>query len=222
MSACPRCQHQLVHGAHSGWTAWGCQYCGGVWLDIATARSLVAPLTDLGISTDPGAARLPCPVCSHVMGPRFSPTAGVEIDECPAHGAWFDYQELLRVSGTVSRLHGTAPPPTQSRFAKWGPPAAVAGAAVGVAAGAAAMGMASGQDPHRDQASFADAPQAVVEGADVSFTLAEGAHEVASEAGSALVDAGASTAELVGDAAEGAFAVLEGVFAVIGGIFEGL
>ena len=117
------------------------------------------------------------------------------------------------------RLHGAAPPPTQNRFAKWGPPAAVAGAAVGLAAGAAAVG---GDDPHRNQSSFADAPEAVVEGVDASFTLAEGAHEVAGHAGSALVDAGASTAEIAGDAAEGAFSVLEGVFAVIGGIFEGL
>ena len=222
-SACPRCQHPLTHGTHGGWTAWGCHNCGGVWLDIATARSLVAPLTDLGISTDPNAARLPCPVCRAVMGPRYSPTAGVEIDECPAHGAWFDHQELVRVSETVARLRGVPPSPAQDRFAKWGPPAAVgvAGAAVGVAAGVAVAGAAI-DDPQRNEGSVMDAPDAVVEGADVSLTLAEGAGEVAGQAGSALVDAGASTAELAGDAAEGAFSVLEGVFSVIGGIFEGL
>jgi len=228
MSACPRCQHPLVHGSHEGWTAWGCRNCGGIWLDIATARSLVAPLTDLGISTDPNAAKLLCPVCGQVMGPRFSPTAGVEIDECPAHGAWFDHQELVRVSQAVAQLRGAPPTPAQNRFANWGPPAAagVAGAAVGVAAGAAAVGMASGlgaqDDPHRNESSFADAPDAIVEGVDTSFTLAEGAGEVASEAGSALVDAGAGAAELASGAAEGAFSVLEGVFAVVGGIFEGL
>ncbi len=181
-----------------------------MWLDIETSRNLLAPLTDLGIETKPRPNLLHCPVCSQVMGPRHSKTAAVEVDECPPHGVWFDHDELVRVSETVSRLRGAKPTAAQRAFAHWGPP--VAAGAVGAALGAAAL---STDDDNRGDVDIGGAADLAVNAGDV----VDVATDVAAEG---AVEAAGGVFEMAGDAVELAGGVLEGVLSVVGGIFEGL
>lgn len=150
------------------------------------------------------------------MGPRQSATAAVEIDECPPHGVWFDHDELVRVSATVSHLRSTEPSQAQRAFAQWGPPVA-AGVALG-AVGAAAVA----DDPNRQSVDLGGATDAALYGTELVAETGAAAGELAGDAAGAAAEGAGGMLEAAGGAADVAGAVLEGVLSVVGGIFEGL
>lgn len=155
------------------------------------------------------------------MGPRRSQMAGVEVDECPPHGVWFDHDELVRVSETVSRLRGAAPSPAQRAFAQWGPP--VAAGAAGAALGAAALGAAAGaNDDDRAYAHVGDVIEVAAHGVELTAETGAAAVEIAGGAVEVAGENAGGVFEVASGAVELAGGVLEGVLSVVGGIFEGL
>jgi Zn-finger nucleic acid-binding protein len=107
---CPRCILPLEARTFKSATIHGCRSCGGVWLDNAQtdtvfkrmpgAASVVkaseqAARSSAGdaVATD-GMAR--CPSCREEM--LLCEAEGVRIDQCEAHGTWFDARELRRIA----------------------------------------------------------------------------------------------------------------------------
>jgi Zn-finger nucleic acid-binding protein len=104
-----------------------CKQCGGAWIDVATSKRLVQGLlfdVELFVANhvwqlasakvdaadaSPYRKRLrddeeqrACPVCRSVMQRCRISEADAVIDACPAHGTWFDGDELVRVSSWFS------------------------------------------------------------------------------------------------------------------------
>jgi Zn-finger nucleic acid-binding protein len=115
---CPRCALPLVEGRAGEVVLRGCGGCGGVWLDNESARhALNEPATgaiELAKRASGRASRHPdrvalvrCPTCRATLGRVAHPT-GLEIDVCPAHGTWFDGDELARVL-EAAHPHAKAP-----------------------------------------------------------------------------------------------------------------
>jgi Zn-finger nucleic acid-binding protein len=95
----------------------GCAACGGVWLgpdaavhvlrglgdrlehEIATASAGVAARAAVRPSD---AGTRACPTCAQVMG-RLE-VARTVVDSCPAHGTWFDRQEIASVIAVCGAL----------------------------------------------------------------------------------------------------------------------
>lgn len=86
-----------------------CPECGGVWLDHSVLDKLLKQSNQQKsaqavLGKDPVQASnlirhkvmyLSCPECDQMMHRRnFGKKSGVIIDECTAHGIWFDKQEL--------------------------------------------------------------------------------------------------------------------------------
>ncbi len=104
---CPRCHSGLrdVRGIFV------CLACGGAFLP-STARDAVARALDpvsqqtaalagiRGTADVDTAARTPCPICRQPM-PRFS-VGGVDVDNCAAHGSWYDRGELEVVADALA------------------------------------------------------------------------------------------------------------------------
>lgn len=204
-----------------------CGSCGGVFLDVAAASrfwsALPADAWQLAANASqhaPAAADVRgvarCPVCRAEMRRAMVAAAGVEIDDCPPHGLWYDRHELTAIAHAVHRLREAAPPqpgagptagPTAGRGrmvgagpGAWGAgPAVVAGAALGGAAvvGGAAVSPARGRP--RDEE---EEESLLVAGADVVET---GVDVV--DLGSEVVDAGG------GD-------LLGGAFDLVGGLLD--
>lgn len=130
---CPECAKRLVAARVEDVELHGCGGCGGIWVDNASARKIVAwpqrSYAELarragenargartrrqgpwvgGYSSPP--PPLECPVCdARLDETRFLHLA---LDICPDHGTWFDAYEL---KGMVERLLnplGPEPPPT--------------------------------------------------------------------------------------------------------------
>ncbi len=116
--ACPRCNAGKA-GARSKiyletkkvgeYIVDSCTQCSGVWLDHTALDKILAQSNQqkssqavLGkspvkVSDLPRhkVAYLACPECSEMMHRRnFAKRSGIIIDECTAHGIWFDKQEL--------------------------------------------------------------------------------------------------------------------------------
>lgn len=174
--------------------------------------------------------------------------AGVEIDLCVPHGAWFDRHELERVSQAVSSLTGQPVPQAPPGWVHAQPPAgpgvvaapgmvAPAGGAAGpglwagaavvgvAAAGAAAYATLGGepQDPSRSSFGPVDALSVAPDAVSTGYAVTEaagGTGEVA-HAGVAMVgDAAGGAADVAGDAAEAAGSILGSIFDAIGSIFS--
>lgn len=161
---CPRCTTSTVVPSHDVHV---CTGCGGVWLDDERARRLLAPLgADLQPSSTPMTAPIGCSWCGQTMTICHTRLAGVEIDVCESHGAWFDRHELERISQAVSQMLGQPVPQAPSSWshaqplagppagppARWGaepgshagkgmPPAPKERSGGGWVAGAAAVGV---------------------------------------------------------------------------------
>ena len=122
--ACPGCSTSPMEtfglspcsGRPSGTLVFGCGKCGGVWLDTASLKALLdaaAHQAQEDPRRDPASARQRrmasttvvyrrCAVCDHYMGRRnFARISGVVVDECRAHGSFFDAGELEDVLAFV-------------------------------------------------------------------------------------------------------------------------
>jgi len=116
---CPRCRHPLFEGRRDDAKLLGCGGCGGVWLDNAacqatlagSAQDLVALAEIAGkVATeavDVEAAGLLCPACGQALARVQAPGVAIALDVCPAHGTWFDANELR----LVALAHADLPPP---------------------------------------------------------------------------------------------------------------
>lgn len=117
---CPHCRRRLVAVVAKGVELNGCGGCGGIWIDNASARRVLASpeaiFTDLarraGENAKHAGIRAPhpsCPACTAVLDRAF--TRGIELDVCPEHGTWFDPFEL----GTLVDVLTGKPPRKEFR-----------------------------------------------------------------------------------------------------------
>ena len=113
---CPSCTGQLEY-ARATLLAHRCPSCGGTWLGPEAAVHLLnarGGLTEQELVAaarqDHDGARLVvpdsearrCPSCDLEMSPM---TIGkTRIDSCPAHGTWFDRDEVELVVGTIAAM----------------------------------------------------------------------------------------------------------------------
>ena len=110
-AACPRCASSKLEALLIDGVALDrCLGCGGLWLDHrvfahlqrneASNAPMMARISQL---PQPGATArrrhyIPCPECKSLMVQRnFAGCSGVIIDECRAHGVWFDAGELASI-----------------------------------------------------------------------------------------------------------------------------
>jgi len=100
---CPHCRKRLVTVRAEDVSLSGCGACGGIWVDNASARSVLSnPLpvfADLARRASAGATgsrgkseKPTCAECPAVL--ERSSVHGIELDVCPDHGTWFDGLEL--------------------------------------------------------------------------------------------------------------------------------
>ncbi len=100
---CPHCKKRLVTVVALDVSLSGCGACGGIWVDNASARKVLAKpeavFADLarraaaGASGSRGKADKPtCAECPAVLD-RVR-VHGLELDVCSDHGTWFDAYEL--------------------------------------------------------------------------------------------------------------------------------
>lgn len=121
MSACPRCSGVLWTRALPQGTGHVCGTCGGVWLDTAAASRIVQVLCSETLSHAEAGARvarhqadtrgaIACPTCGAPTQRTLAAQSRVEVDVCPAHGTWFDRNELERVAQAhaAARAYGGA------------------------------------------------------------------------------------------------------------------
>lgn len=104
---CPHCKKLLVTVKVGELALSGCGRCGGIWVDNASARSLVASPQRVVIELaerasahaakngKPRSSTPTCPCCPAVLDKRRA--HGVELDLCDQHGTWFDSYELQTV-----------------------------------------------------------------------------------------------------------------------------
>jgi Zn-finger nucleic acid-binding protein len=226
---CPRCLVALALVPHRDrWVA-ACSQCAGVWLDAQEAAVLLAPFG--ASSLRPAAPRagtgpLACPHCKVAMAALVTPVGGIEIDRCPAHGVWFDRDELAHVADLVGRMSGrpAAPMPAPYRSVpaqpRWGPVAgvALAGAAVGTAAA-----VAGGSASARDRASaLPDVAEGALDGVEIGRATVEVGGAVLDSGGDLATAAADGAGEAVGAAVEVGGSVIEGAGDVLGSVFEAL
>lgn len=211
---CPRCATPTLVPGHEVHV---CTGCGGVWLDAERARQLLAPLgADLQPSAAPWTGSAGCPVCGHGMYICLTRLAGVELDVCGPHGAWFDRLELERVSQAVARITGRPVPEAPRGWSQAQPPGGGHGSGVGpaVVAGAAVVGVAA----VGAVAYAATAPQAERSSFDETDGLTVGL--AAADATDGFGDVAGDMAEAGAGAAEAAGSVLGSIFEALGGIFD--
>ncbi len=118
---CPHCR-KILHGVKvADIELSGCGGCGGIWIDNAGARHVVAhPEPIFGELANRCAAnakgqfrradRPQCPVCPAVLDQVM--THNIQLDICPDHGTWFDANELFLL---VETLAGRVAEPIQLR-----------------------------------------------------------------------------------------------------------
>lgn len=109
--ACPHCRVALVVRDEGGVVVAACAQNHGLFV---TARALeqLGRTTDLGAPpSEPSAAPVTCPRCAEPMNVRTfgGAESSILVDQCPAHGVWFDAGELA----AAARARVTAPPPTK-------------------------------------------------------------------------------------------------------------
>ncbi len=128
---CPRCKHTNLERKKVGeHTIDSCLQCSGVWIDHTILDKLltrsnqqkssqaVLGKTPFKISNleRHKVSYLPCPECEQLMHRRnFAKKSGIIVDECTAHGIWFDKQELAAaihyVRSSPENIEHIAPKP---------------------------------------------------------------------------------------------------------------
>ena len=83
---CPACADVVLDKAGN------CRTCGGVWLDEALVEQRAARSLEY---TGGAYSERHCPACDEKMDEPL--IYDVPIDRCPAHGMWFDKEELEEV-----------------------------------------------------------------------------------------------------------------------------
>lgn len=118
---CPHCRKKLVGVVTRGVQLDGCGGCGGIWVNNASARSVLsnpeAIFAELAERAGDNArnrsvrAKNPsCPVCTAVLD--HVKTHGIAIDVCSEHGSWFDAFELSQLLHVLTQgAMGQALPP---------------------------------------------------------------------------------------------------------------
>lgn len=109
---CPHCDKQLHMRKVGDYHMELCSRCGGTWLDhevlekilrdkgkqknaTAISGKKIRKLTPLSESDF---VYRKCPYCKKIMHRRnFARKSGIVVDECVAHGIWFDKHELARI-----------------------------------------------------------------------------------------------------------------------------
>lgn len=186
MHRCPRCLDcrlsERSDGADAG--ALACRECHGVWLTAAAAQQVLparfGPLAELP-TVGTGFAALRCPACHAELVRRR--VAGVEIDVCESHGAWFDHREVERIRAAAHHDGG---------------------AVLAVATVVAAAPFVQSPAPPAFNATTADVGNAIEGGAIVVEVALTGAEVASAVDVAAVVDAGA--------AVSGGFDLLAAIF----------
>ncbi len=130
---CPRCQRPLSTHQAPRFTMFACTGCGGMWLDGAASRTVVAAVDPVAMQAADSVARAAeqavdvnaqaaCPQCRNAMERMPIPAANVVVDTCREHGVWFDRNELQQVVRAVASP-GAAPAPPTPPASNAGPPA---------------------------------------------------------------------------------------------------
>jgi Zn-finger nucleic acid-binding protein len=113
---CPHCRKRLVTVRASDVELHGCGSCGGIWIDNASARRVLASpdtiFVELARRAGDNAKKrqhagtVPvCAACPAVLdGVK---THGIQLDVCSEHGTWFDAYELVQL---VRVLRGEVEP----------------------------------------------------------------------------------------------------------------
>jgi len=117
LTSCPRCGTAGMFPARAGeLLLQGCGACGGVWMDDASSRRLVAQPSERAAELASLAAKnakqpvsaegpLLCPVCDEALGHHDFPNAHLRLDVCDAHGTWFDRGELALLIALIREEH---------------------------------------------------------------------------------------------------------------------
>jgi Zn-finger nucleic acid-binding protein len=101
---CPECALGLALVEGEDVALFACAQCGGAWIDAQASMAILQGKTDPSAvqrrskppSPRAGPERTrPCARCAEAMLPY--PFGDVMLDTCPAHGTWFDHEEIERV-----------------------------------------------------------------------------------------------------------------------------
>ena len=106
---CPHCRKRLVGAEVESATLHGCSGCGGIWIDNASARTILgSPLMTFSVLAQRaaknarGGVRQPRPTCAACPAILDKTRIhGIELDICSDHGTWFDALELSRLTATL-------------------------------------------------------------------------------------------------------------------------
>ncbi len=108
---CPACKLPFAAFRGDAGVLRDCGRCGGQFVDHALLQALLEQREAYGTKAprpprfnplDTPVRYLPCPICQDVMTRRnFGRSSGVIVDDCGAHGSWFDVGELPRVLAFV-------------------------------------------------------------------------------------------------------------------------
>jgi Zn-finger nucleic acid-binding protein len=108
--SCPQCTLGLA-AVEGEVPLFACAQCGGVWFDAQASMAVLQGKVDpseVQRRSKPPAPRSgpersrPCARCSEAMLPY--PFGDVMLDTCPAHGTWFDHDEIERVVKAARKL----------------------------------------------------------------------------------------------------------------------
>lgn len=111
---CPECAIGLTHveaRATGDVALYACTRCGGAWFDAPASMAVLqgkADPSEVQRRSNPPAPRSgpersrPCARCGEAMLPY--PFGGVMLDTCPAHGTWFDHEEIERVVKAARKM----------------------------------------------------------------------------------------------------------------------
>ncbi|MBX3230698.1 MAG: hypothetical protein KIT84_00665 [Labilithrix sp.] len=111
-NACPRCMDPLGAAGVAGVRF--CERCGGVFADVPTSKrifdSLDRQLLAIGFDAAQGKEKprddghaITCPECQLQMVKNRIDGASCVVDACPAHGTWFDTNEMVDVMRALDR-----------------------------------------------------------------------------------------------------------------------
>lgn len=114
--ACPQCAVGLAL-VPANPTLYACVRCGGAWVDAESSMAVLqgkSDPSDVQRRSRPPAPKptrapevpRPCARCSETMLPY--PFGDVTLDTCPAHGTWFDHDEIARVVKAARKMQARA------------------------------------------------------------------------------------------------------------------
>jgi Zn-finger nucleic acid-binding protein len=121
---CPHCKKRLVTVKVGDVDLAGCGGCGGIWVDNASAKRLIASPQRVVLELaerasrnakaqrPPRSATPTCPACPAILDRVRSHQ--IELDICQEHGTWFDTYELQGLMRALLGEGSTAPKPPRN------------------------------------------------------------------------------------------------------------